>query len=158
MLFTDEINWVEAAAYCFILLAVGGACELARALHKRSRVYRWAAGIGLVGAFLLFWANGAVGIIGSEDNPANLMYGAVFLAGLIGSLLSRLKPRGMAITLFTAAVIQMLVPVFALLVWPAQASWGQAGVIGVFMINVFFALLFVVSSLLFRRASIQPIK
>ena len=34
-------------------------------------------------AFLLIWINLAVGIIGSEDNPANLMYGAVLLLGLV---------------------------------------------------------------------------
>ena len=30
-------------------------------------------GVGLAGAFLLFWVNGAVGIIGNEGQPANLM-------------------------------------------------------------------------------------
>lgn len=122
-------------------------------LKKKSNTYRYAFIIGLLGAFFVVWTNGAVGIIGNEDNPANLMYGAIFIIGLIGSLISRFKPRGMSYTLFAVALVQILIPFIALFVWPAQASWGDAGVIGVFIINAVFASLFIVSGLLFRRAS-----
>jgi hypothetical protein len=54
--------------------------------------------------------------------------------------------------LFAAALVQMSVPVIALIVWP-QISWGGAGLVGVFVLNAFFAVLFVVSGLLFRRAA-----
>ncbi|MFA6131529.1 MAG: hypothetical protein WC702_00470 [Patescibacteria group bacterium] len=155
MLFTDEVNLTEAIAYAVILLAGGGAYELVMALNKFSKAYRVAFGIGFAGLFLLGWANGAVGIIGSEDNPANLMYWAVFAVGLIGSFISRLKPRGMARTLFAMAFVQLSVPVFALFVWPAQAAWGEAGVIGVFIINLIFSMIFVTSALLFRRTTIR---
>ncbi len=111
-----------------------------------------AFGVGLAGAFLLFWVNGAVGIIGNEGQPANLMYGAVFTVGFIGSLMARFKPRGMAPTLFAAALAQMLVPVIALFIWPPPATSWAPGVFGVFVLNAFFAMLFVVSALLFRRA------
>lgn len=40
-----------------------------------SVTYRVAAGVGLGAGFILVWINGAVGLIGSEGNPANLMYG-----------------------------------------------------------------------------------
>jgi len=50
----------------------------------------------------------------------------------------------------------MLVPVVALFIWPANASWGNAGVIGVFVFNSIFAVLFAVSGLLFLRASATP--
>src|SRR3989344_8453980 len=153
MQFTDEVQWNEAIAYSVILLAVGGLYELWLWLQTRTRVYRIAFGVGLAGALFLGWVNGAVGIIGSEDNPANLMYGAVFAVGLIGSLISRFKPRGMAHTLFATALVQLLVPVVALFIWPAKTSWGNAGVIGVFVFNSIFAVLFVVSALLFRRAA-----
>jgi hypothetical protein len=103
-----------------------------------------------VAAFLLAWVNGAVGIIGSENQPANLMYGAVFAVGIIGSLVARFKPRGMAYTLFAAALVQLSVPIIALIIWP-QISWGGAGLVGVFVLNAFFAALFVVSGLLFRH-------
>jgi hypothetical protein len=153
MQFTDEVQWGEAVAYGVILLVAGGAYELWQWLKTRTRAYRHAFVVGLAGALLLGWVNGAVGIIGSEDNPANLMYGAVFAVGLIGSLMTRFMPRGMARTLFAAALVQVLVPVIAFFIWPAQASWGEAGVIGVFIINLIFAMLFVVSALLFRKAA-----
>jgi hypothetical protein len=158
MQFTNEVQWDEAVAYSVILLVAGGAYELWQWLQTHSSAYRLAFGVGLAGALLLGWVNGAVGIIGSEDNPANLMYGAVFAVGLIGSLFSRFKPRGMARTLFAAALVQVLVPAIAFFIWPAQASWGEAGVIGVFIINFIFAMLFVISALLFRKAATnQPL-
>ncbi len=153
MRFTNEVQWNEAIVYGVILLIAGGFYELWQWLKTRARAYRFAFGVGLAGVLLLGWVSGAVGIIGSENNPVNLMYWAVPAALLIGSLLSRFRPRGMARTLFAAAVVQMLVPVFALFVWPAKTSWGEAGVIGVFVFNSIFAVLFAGSGLLFLRAA-----
>ena len=152
MQFTNEVQWNEAVAYGVILLTVGGAYELRQWLKTQSGAYRLAFGVGLLGVFLLGWVSGAVGIIGSENNPVNLMYWAVPAVCLIGSLISRFKPRGMARTLFTAALVQFLVPVIALIISP-EVSWGNAGVIGVFVVNSIFAALFAVSALLFRRAN-----
>lgn len=149
----DEVQWNEAIAYCVILLAIGGVYELWRWLKTHNSSYRVAFGVGLAGALLLGWANGAVGLIGNEDNPANLLYGAVAAVGFFGSLLARFQPRGMARTLFTAAVVQLLVPVFALFIWPAQTAWGKPGVLGVIVLNSFFAIFFLVSALLFQRVA-----
>ena len=152
MQFTDEIQWNEALAYIVILLAVGGVYELWQWLKTRDRTYRIAFGVGLAGVLFLGWVSGAVGIIGSENQPVNLLYWAVPVIGLIGSLVSRFKPRGMALTLFAVALVQFLVPVVALTISP-EVSWGNVGVIGVFVTNSLFAVMFVVSALLFRRAS-----
>src|SRR5690625_3892807 len=38
------------------------------------RTYRLAVAVALFTAFCLVWANGAVGIIGAENNPINLLY------------------------------------------------------------------------------------
>jgi hypothetical protein len=154
MPFTDEVQGNEAVAYGIILALIGGCYELWRWLRTRTKAYRIAFVIGLAAIFLLGWVSGAVGIIGSENNPANLMYWAIPVVLLIGALIARFKPRGMARTLFTVALVQFLVPVVALFIWPAQASWGEAGVIGVFVVNLFFAVIFAVSALLFRRAGV----
>jgi len=153
MRFSAEVQYNEAVAYSILLLAVGGAYELWQWLKTQNRTYRFAFGVGLLGAILIGWANGAVGIIGSENNPANLMYGAVFAVGLIGALLARFKPQGMTLTLLAAALVQFLIPFIALFIWPAQASWGEAGVIGVLVINTIFAVPFVVSALLFFKSN-----
>ena len=147
-----EVQWNEAIAYGVILLVAGGFYELWQWLKTRTRTYRIAFSVGLTGVFLLGWVSGAVGVIGSENNPANLMYWAIPVVLLIGSLISRFKPSPMARTLFTTAIVQMLIPVVALFIWPANASWGEAGVVGIIVFNTIFAVLFfVASALLFRR-------
>lgn len=147
-----EVQWNEAVAYSVILLALGGAYELWQWLKTRNSVYRFAFGVGLLGVLLLGWVSGAVGIIGSENQPANLMYWAVFATLLIGSFISRFKSRGMAYTLFATALVQFLIPMVALIISP-EVSWGNVGVTGVFVVNSIFALLFAVSALLFRNAN-----
>ena len=102
--------------------------------------------------FLLVWVNGAVGIIGSENNDANLMYFGVISIGIIGAIIARLQPLGMARALFVTALAQALVPVIALTIWQ-PTSWGAAGVFGVFVLNAFFVMLLVGSALLFKRAA-----
>lgn len=115
-----------------------------------NRSYRCATGIALAAGLLLVWVNGAVGLIGSEDNPANLMYAGVLLAGMIGAAIARLEPRGMALASFATAIIQFLIPVIALLVWPTDFS---PGIVPVFGLNLFFVLLFTVSGLLFQYST-----
>ena len=78
MQLTDEVNWGRAdfAAFGAMLLAVGGIFEAA-ARTTANAAYRAASGIALATAFVLVWMILAVGIIGSEDNPANMMFGGV---------------------------------------------------------------------------------
>ena len=115
--------------------------------------YRGALALAGVSALLLFWVTGAVGIIGNEGNPANLLYFGVLAIGIAGALVSRLKPRGMTRVLFVMAIAQMLVPVIALAAWRSEIdSWGAAGVGGVFLLNAGFALLFAGSAWLFHKA------
>lgn len=151
ILLTEQSQWNEALGYSMILGIIGITYELWMWLKIQTKIYCLAFLIGLGWMFFLGLANGAVGIIGSENNPANLMYWAVFAVRIIGSLISRLRSRGMRITLFITAFVQLAIPVFAFFIWPAQASWGNAGVMWVFFINLIFALLFISSALLFGR-------
>jgi hypothetical protein len=82
---------------------------------SRSVFYRLGFGLALMTGFVLVWMNLAVGIIGSEDNPANLMYAGVLAIGAAGAVLARLKPQGMAIALVVMAVAQGLVSATAVL-------------------------------------------
>lgn len=113
--------------------------------------YRMAVVVALGAVLLLGWVSGAVGIIGSENQPANLLYFGVVAIGLIGVLLARFRSRGMSLAMFVMAFAQILVPVLALIIWP-QVSWGGVGMAGVFALNAFFAALLVGSAVLFRRA------
>jgi hypothetical protein len=112
--------------------------------------YRLAVGVALAAAFILVWMNLAVGLIGSEDNPANLMYGGVLAIGFLGAIIAELRPQGMARVLFAMALAQAVVPVIALIIWKPQVTSGVLRVLGV---NAFFVVLFVGSALLFRSAA-----
>ena len=153
MQFTQEIRWnlLDFIIMGVVLFGIGLAYELI-AKKSQKTVYRVAFVIGFLGAFLLFWVNGAVGIIGSEGQSANLLYGAVFMVGLVGSLVSRFQPKGMARTLFVAAIVQMMIPAIALFIWPPPETSWLPSIFGVFVLSGFFAILFILSALLFRRA------
>jgi hypothetical protein len=111
--------------------------------------YRAAVGVALLTAFLLIWINLAVGIIGSEDNPANALYLGVPAVGLLGAVISRLRPHGMARSLSATAIAQFLVPLIAIAIWKPDFSLGMVAILG---LNMFFVLLWTISALLFRRA------
>src|SRR3712207_5946849 len=97
MQITDEVIWDETdfAVIGAMLFGACGAYVLA-ARMTGNIAYRAAVGVAVVAAFLLIWMNLAIGIIGSEDNPANLMYGGVLAVGILGALSVRVQPDGMA--------------------------------------------------------------
>lgn len=117
--------------------------------HKRKEaLYRLAVALSAATGLLLFWSNLAVGIIGSEDEPANLMYFGVLAVAFIGSVISRFQPRGLAVAMWVTAGAQVLTIVIALLAgWQRLAESSVTEIIG---INCFFALLWATSGLLFR--------
>ncbi len=145
--FIGEPGWIGNLAQTgTLLIGVGIAVELASRKTGQA-AYGAAVGLALGSAFLLGWVNGAVGIIGSENNEANLMYGGVIVVGAIGAVIARLKPEGMARALFATALAQMLVAVIALV-----GRMGS-GPLDVVTINGFFVALFVGSAVLFLKAA-----
>ena len=54
--------------------------------------YRAAAGVTVAAAFILVWINLAVGLNGSEDDPANLMNGGVLAVAIIGAVIAPFRP------------------------------------------------------------------
>jgi hypothetical protein len=153
MQFTDEVNWgfLDFIVMGFLLFGTGLAYVLISRISERI-AYRTAVGVAMVAGFLLIWMNLAVGIIGSEDDPANLIYLGVLAIGIMGAGISQLRPLGMARTMFTTAIAQMLVPVIVLVFWRSHLE-ESPGIVGVFGLNAFFAVLFVISALLFRSAA-----
>ena len=151
MQFTKEVLWGPADFIVagILLFGTGLTYELI-ARRAGTTVYKVAAGIAVGAALLLVWVNLAVGLIGSEENPANLMYFGVLAVGLIGAAIARLEPRGMARALFAMAIAQALVPVIAMMIWRLPVTSGVVEVVGV---NFFFIMLFIGSALLFQRAS-----
>jgi hypothetical protein len=151
MLFkVDGWAWDAPDFVVFWVLIAGAVLAYKLVASKApNRAYRVAAGLGVTTGLILMWVNGAVGLIGSEDNPANVMYRGVLVVGVIGAVVARLEPLGMARALFATALAQFLVPVVALIIWRPDFS---PGVVQVFVLNFCFVLLFAGSALLFRHA------
>ena len=148
--FIGEVSWVDNLAQTgALLIGVGIAVELA-SRKTGEAAYRAAVGLALGSALLLSWVNGAVGIIGSEDNDANLMYGGVLVVGAIGAVIARFKPEGMARALFATALAQTLVAVIALV---GRMGSPHSGPLEIVTINGFFVALFVGSAGLFSKAA-----
>ncbi|QDA59542.1 hypothetical protein [Hymenobacter jejuensis] len=134
-----------------ILLLVTGLLYLLVASRARSGTYKLAAGVAVAASLLLVWGNLAVGFIGSEDNPANLLYAGVLAVGLIGAIVAKLQPLGMSKAMFAAALTQFAFPFVAMSIWRPELNMG---VVLVIVLNTIFSGLWVASALLFRHASV----
>ena len=113
MQFTSGVHWTPFDFFFAALMigSVGLLFELAMRMNP-NRFYRIGVGFALAAAFLLVWANGAVGMIGDEDNPYNLWFIALVPLALLGSAASRFRASGMAWVMAAAAVGQLLIAGF----------------------------------------------
>jgi len=114
MQFTNEVNWDETdfifAAVIFGI--VGGLIELA--VRKSANWYfRFGSMFAVLAGFMVIWSNLAVGMIGNEDNPVNLWFGAVLMIAITGSILSRFRLHIMATAMFAAGTVQVAIGTFA---------------------------------------------
>jgi hypothetical protein len=151
MQFTNEVNWT---AFDFLvgggILLSSGFAFLSLLERSASIYYRLGAGLSVAAAFLLVWANLAVGFIGSGPNPANLMYGGILVIGILGSIRARFRPAGMAYTMFALALAQVLVPLIALSLWDIKMNIDEGRAIA--GITSIFITMWVGAALLFRKA------
>ena len=141
MQFTEEVAW-DLADFALFGAMLAGACgtyELCARVTDNS-AYRAAVGVALAAAFILVWLNLAVGVIGDEDNPANLMYGGVLAVGIIGAVVARFQPLGMARALVATALAQAWVALIA----------GSGHTL---LLTGLFVALWLTSAWLFRKAA-----
>lgn len=148
MQFTAEVDWSvgDFILAGLMLGLVGLAIELT-VLKSNNMAYRIAAGLAILASLLIVWVNGAVGMIGSEDNPYNLLFLGVIPLALVGAVLASFRPAGLAVAMLLAGI--------------AQASIAMAGTAtdlrgGIF--SMLLAGLWLLSAALFRVASRQPVE
>jgi len=144
MRFTDEVAWT-ASDFAFAILLIGSvgiAYELVVRMTGNA-AYRAAIAVALLTGLLIVWSNLAVGIIGDEDNPANLAFFGIPAIAIAGAFVARLRPGGMARALLATAFAQLLVSAVALL---ARMDLPVG-------IAIFFVGMWLVSGLLFRAAA-----
>lgn len=152
MRFTEEVQWTTSDFLVagIVLIGAGAIAELAvRSSGLWS--YRIGAGLAVLASVLLLWSTGAVGIIGSEDHPANLLYLGVILAAFVGGVISRFRADGLSLSMISAAVIQIVIGIVAVLRgWGVGSeNWPRP----VIVLSIIFALIWLASATLFRRAA-----
>jgi hypothetical protein len=147
MRFTDEVKWTgsDFATFGVMLALPLAGLELAMRASA-SFAYRAAVAVALGAAFLMTWVNLAVGVIGDEDNLLNLLFFGVLAVGIVGAVIARFRPAGMARALVATALAQALVAVVALI--------AQAGLAPV-VLTTAFAAPWLASAWLFGRAAQQ---
>ena len=141
----DPAAWDRPGDFVFLAILLAGvaiALEGASRVPRR-RAYAAGAAVAVAAALLQSWVNLAVGIVGSEDNPANLVFFLVPAVAGLGAALARFRAGGMAHAMAAAAAAQ----IFAFLVALA-AGIGFTG-----PITVFFTALWLISAWLFRSAA-----
>lgn len=108
MQFTREVQWDETDFLVMgaMLAAVGGGYELTIRLSDNA-LYRFGAGVAVVTGFLIIWANLAVGFIGNENNPWNLLFAVVLFLMIVGAIVSGFRARGLALSLLVGAFVQV---------------------------------------------------
>jgi hypothetical protein len=107
--------------------------------------YRAGFGLAVLTAFLTVWVNVAVGMLGDEGNPANLMFAGVLAIAVLGAVLSRGRALGMSRTMCAAACAQLVAAAVGLVMGFAALEVS---------LTACFALPWLAAALLFRRAGL----
>ena len=149
MLITKEVDWslFDFVAAWILLFSAGFTYRMV-ARKMNNIMYKAAVGVAVGTSLLLIWSNLAVGLIGSEDNPANWMYIGVLAIGFLGAIIARLQPKGMYRVLFSMAFAHALIAVIALIARLDMSAESSA--IEILGVNGFFVVLWIGSALLFR--------
>lgn len=147
-LVSDEWQWdlADFVFMCGLLFGAGMAFAWVSSFAT-TRAYRIATAIAAVTTVLLIWVNAAVGIIG--DGPVNLLFLAVPLVLVAGVALARLRARGMVRALLATALVQVAIPVIALLQPPPSFA---PGVLPVMALNGGFVLAWLLAAWLYHHA------
>lgn len=147
---TDEVNWTASDFLLAGGLLLVAGLGLVFACRQASLAYRAASALAVAAGFLLIWLNGAVGIIGDEGNPANLVYGGVLVVALLGAAVARLRAGGLSKAMTATAIAQATTPVGALALGAGTAAvaWEVWG------LTAGFTALWLAASWLYRRAAL----
>lgn len=152
MQFTSEVDW-SGSDFIVMGIMLGtafGTFDLASRVSG-SIPYRAAVGLAVIASFLLVWFNLAVGIIGSEANPANLMFGVVLIIALAGSIVARFEASGMSRTMVVTGAVQAGIGIVALIgkMGVGKPSWPA----DIIVLTLMFTGMWLISAWLFRLSA-----
>jgi len=140
-------NWPAGAfVLVYVLFFATGLVYALVARRMDAWSYKLGVGVALAAAFAFGWST----MVQTADSghPERLWYLSVLVVGIVGALLARLKPRGLARTLFAMAVTLALIAL--MLPSGAPPDFARRIALG----HGVFVALFAASGLLFRHASL----
>lgn len=117
------MNWsVFDILVAIILLAAVLVPGVVIFVRVRSLAHRMAGGLALIGALMMVWANGAVGLVSTPDDSANLLLLGVLPIGLMIAVVERFRAEGLVRGFAVMAVLQLAagITLFAM-------GWGADG-------------------------------
>lgn len=141
MQFSTEVTWT-GSDFVFAGILLFGAGMAYELISRRSAnfVYKAGTAVGVGTGLILIWGSLAVG-----EYPYALMFLGVVATAFLGSLLVWFKPKGLVYVMYLAAAGH------AVIVMVAQVLGFRD--FDIFMVNAFFAILWVGAGLLFRKAA-----
>lgn len=154
MIQNTGFNWslADFIVMAGLLVFAGGGLWLAFRATK-SWTHRAAVAMALLASFLLFWVTGAVGIIGSENNDANMLFLLVPVIWIAGGLVTRLNPLAMARVLVLTGAAQALIGGVALAL--GLGTEGHAWPWDIVGASLIFTALWIAAAYAFKRASLR---
>lgn len=110
MRFTSEVNWTAGDfVFAGMLFGIVGLCLELAVRSSRDWAWRGGAALGVLSGLFLIWANAAVGMIGNEDNPYNLLFLGLIPLALLGAALVRFRAAGMTAVMLVACAGQVVI-------------------------------------------------
>ena len=113
MQFTDEVNWTVGDFVFAGAMLLGAGVTVELAARAGGLAYQAGVVVALGTGILHIWITGAVGIIGSENNPGNQLYLAVVVIAIIGAIVTGGSAARMVWSMSLAALATVLAPITA---------------------------------------------
>jgi len=149
---TSEMQWtLSDYILAWVMFFVAG---LSYALVSRlSSDYRYRAAVGLAAFTGLFmvWSNLAVGIVGNEDNPFNLVYFILIMIGLVAAFWVRFDARGLSRVALGMCFLLAAIAVYA--VFSGMQDIPESSTSQIIGVHMFFITPLLISAILFHQHS-----
>ncbi len=143
---TDEMAWGPAD---FILVAalLAAGCFIWELAMRKSGNWAYPAGamVAAGAAFALFVVNAAIGLVGTEEDPVNLLFFGVVTLASGGAVIVRFRPEGMARAMAVTAGGQIVTGALAAAMVPDLRGFALG--------TAMFVPLWLLSAWLFARAA-----
>ncbi len=148
MQFSSEMAWTafDFAAWGAMLLVACGVFELGMRLSPNF-AYRAGFAVAAGTAFLITWSNLAVGIVGDEGQPLNLIFFGVIAVAVIGAFFVNFRASGMTKVMTATAILQAATAIAAVV----HNEIRVVAIIGG------FAMAWLLSAWLFRKAASEAV-